>query len=181
VRHGGGRAAAALPTPPALPDWLHELVKKQFGPAYTIVADFATPVLTGDLNEDGIQDVVIVGRCKNPLVDEQDFHYKVVDPHHAYFGFGNPKETWEFNLKDPLRNMFLLVIHGAGDDAWRAETPKEKFVLINVPFDRLGLGRVLYKKKTRPAISAEETSVLTSAVFWDGKKYRWEPNTALSE
>ncbi len=168
----------APPPPNLIPQELKDLVKKQFGPAHTVVDDFTPVLLTGDLNGDGVEDAVIVGRSKNPLVDAQGFSYKVQDPHHAYFGFGDPKITYEFNLRDPLRNRFLLVIHGVGPEAWRAATPKQKFVLINVPFDRLSLSRILIKKKVIVAISAEETSILTSAVYWDGKKkYKWEPNT----
>lgn len=172
-----GAAQQAPPPPRFVPPQLTELVKKQFGPAYTVVDDFTPVLLTGDLNGDGVEDAVIVGRCKNPLVDAKEFSYRVLDPHHAYFGFSNPNVTYEFNMRDPLRNRFLLVIHGAGEEGWRAATPKEKFVLINVPFDRLALGRILIKKKVIRAISAEETSILTSAIYWDGKKYKWEPNT----
>ncbi len=172
-----GTAQQAAPPPRLIPQELLDLVKKQFGPAYKVVDDFTPVFLAGDLNADGIEDAVIVGRTKNPLVDAKEFGYKVLDPHHAYFGFGDPKITYEFNLRDPLRNRFLLVIHGVGQEGWRAATPKEKFVLINVPFDRLTLGRILIKKKVIMAISAEETSILTSAVYWDGKKYKWEPNT----
>ncbi|MGH9602206.1 MAG: hypothetical protein ACRD24_07420 [Terriglobales bacterium] len=174
----GTAQQAPAPAPArVIPQELLDLVKKQFGPAYKVVDDFAPVFLTGDLNGDGIEDAVIVGRCKNPMIDAKQFGYRVIDPHHAYFGFGDPKVTYEFNLRDPLRNRFLLVIHGAGEEGWRAATPKEKFVLINVPFDRLALGRILIKKKVMLAISAEETSILTSAVYWDGKKYKWEPNT----
>jgi hypothetical protein len=167
----------APPPPRVLPPALLELVKTQFGPAYKVVDDFTPVFLTGDLNADGFEDAVIVGRCKNPMIDAKQFNYRVLDPHHSYFGFGDPKVTYEFNLRDPLRNRFLLVIHGAGQEGWRAAAPKEKFVLINIPFDRLALGRILIKKKVMLAISAEETSILTSAVYWDGKKYKWEPNT----
>jgi len=175
--------AAQQPPPAAkvIPPALIELVKKQFGPAHSVVDDFTPVLLTGDLNGDGVEDAVIVGRSKNPLVDAKEFGYKVLDPHHAYFGFSDPKVTYEFNLRDPLRNRFLLVIHGAGADAWRADTPQGKFVLINVPFDRLAIGRILVKKKVMSAISAEESSVLTSAVYWDGKKYKWEPDTVPTE
>ncbi len=179
----GSAPQGAPPPPNFIPPELTELVKKQFGPAHTVVDDFSPVLLTGDLNADGVEDAVIVGRSKNPLVDAQEFGYKVLDPHHAYFGFGNPNITYEFNLRDPLRNRFMLVIHGAGPEAWRAATPKQKFVLINVPFDRLTLGRILVKKKVVVAISAEESSILTSVVYWDvkKKKYKWEPNSVVME
>ena len=164
---------------PPTPAWVDEMAKKQFGPEFSVVEDFYPPVLTADLDGDGVEDCVIVARSKNPLVDQQNHGYKVVDPYNGYFGFSDVKVTWNFNMQDPLRNRFLLVIHGAGADAWRAETPKAKFVLVNIPFDRLGLTRIEYKKKTINALSTEETSVLTSVVFWNGKKYRWEPNQAV--
>lgn len=172
-----GAAQQAPPPARVIPPALIELVKKQFGPAYTVVDDFTPVLLTGDLNGDGVEDAVIVGRSKNPLVNAKEFSYRVLDPHHAYFGFGDPKETYQFNMRDPQRDRFLLVIHGAGEQGWRSANPKEKFVLINIPFDRLAIGRILMKKKVIQAISAEETSILTSAVYWDGKKYKWEPNT----
>ncbi|MGH9649951.1 MAG: hypothetical protein ACRD3I_05715 [Terriglobales bacterium] len=166
---------------PPLPAWVDELVKKQFGPEFSVVADFYPAVVTADLDGDQVEDCVIVGRSKNPLLDQQNHGYKVVDPHTAYFGFGDVKVTWEFNMRDPERNRFLLVIHGAGADTWRAATPKAKFVLVNIPFDRLGLTRIPYKKKTINALSTEETTILTSVVFWNGKKYRWEPNRVPGE
>lgn len=164
---------------PPLPAWVDEMVKKQFGGEFSVVDDFYPAVVTADLDSDQVEDCVIVGRSKNPLVDQRNLGYKVVDPYNGYFGFGDVKVTWNFNMQDPLRNRFLLVIHGSGADAWRAEKPKAKFVLVNIPFDRLGLTRIEYKKKTINALSTEETSVLSSVVFWNGKKYRWEPNQAL--
>ena len=51
----------------------------------------------------------------------------------------------------------LLVIHGAGPEAWRAATPKAKFVIINLPFKQIAVKKLSVKKKTVMAIYAEET------------------------
>ena len=74
--------------------------------------------------------------------------------------------------------MALLVIHGAGPEAWRSTTPLSKFVIINLPVKTLTLKRMkIRRKKFANAIYVEEASgdQMTSAVFWDGKKYRYEP------
>ena len=64
----------------------------------------------------------------------------------------------------------MLVVHN-----WRA--PKAKFVIINLPFDSLALGRMpIKKKKTVNTIHAVELGGLGSDVYWDGKKYKWEPS-----
>lgn len=158
-----------------LPADLAEVVKKQFGTTFTIANDFPTPLLLADLDGDGIEDAVIVARSKKPPHD--DLGYKLIDPYDEYFGMGDPRITVQLTSQDPDRTKYLLIIHGIGAEGWRAATPKAKFVVINLPFDRLGVERMsLTKKKTVTAISAEETSMMTSNVFWNGKKYKWEPN-----
>jgi hypothetical protein len=71
----------------------------------------------------------------------------------------------------------LLIIHGAGAEAWHSATPKAKFVIINLPFKQIAVRKLMVKKKPVMAIYAEETSAdqMTSAIFWDGKKYRYQP------
>lgn len=73
--------------------------------------------------------------------------------------------------------MVLLVIHGAGPEGWRAATPKAKFVIINLPFKQITVRKLMVKKKSVMAIYAEESGSdeMTSAVFWDGKKYHYQP------
>ncbi len=157
-----------------------KIVDKAPGPVLKMSKDDEvppwTPLLIADLDGDGVADAVIVVRCKNPLLDAMQFNYKVADPYDAYFGYGDPKVTLQFGALDPDRNLFLLIIHGAGPEGWRAAAPKAKFVIINTPFDRLSVSRFMLKKKLVSAINAEESGALTSAVFWDGKRYRWEPN-----
>lgn len=169
---------------------LMEVVKKQFGPGLEIAekpsqatARYLHPdtkkeekwkfLLTGDLNGDGAEDAVIIVRFKNPLAGQTQYNYKVVDPYYTFNGYGNPKVTVEFGSEDPRYHNMVLVIHGAGKEGWRAETPKEKFVIINLPFEWLSIAPMMVKKKQVMAIMAEEDAGGTSSTYWDGKKYKW--------
>lgn len=132
------------------------------------------PVHTGDLNGDGVEDIVIVARSTSPTVGQLPFKYKVIDPYFTAHGFGNPQVSAEFQTEDPrYAGQVLLVIHGTGEKAWRSDAPKEKFVIINLPFKNIYIRPIAVKKKTFNAIFAEEENGLTSAVFWEKKKYRW--------
>ena len=135
--------------------------------------------MKADLDGDGVEDIVVVARCRNPLVDQAGYNFKVVDPYNTYFGFGDPKVTTEFASEDPEgRGVSLLIIHGAGPEAWRTETPKAKFLVINLPFKRLAVKKMKMRKKSVMAIYAEEAHEgqgTISALYWDGKKYKYQP------
>ncbi|HEX3741935.1 MAG TPA: hypothetical protein VHV29_19705 [Terriglobales bacterium] len=155
----------------------NKFIHQRFGDSCSAEPSFAPMI--ADLNGDGVEDIVIVARCKNPLIDQADKNYKVVDPMNSFFGYGNPAITTSFAPDDPkLRGVALLVIHGAGPEAWRSDTPLSKFVIINLPVKTLTLKRMkVRRKKFANAIYVEEASgdQMTSAIFWDGKKYRYEP------
>lgn len=181
--------------PAPLPADLAEIVKKQFGPCFELANEPSgttvkylhpekenrswVPFLAADLDGDGVEDAVIVARCKTPLADEVAYGYKVIDPYYSNYGYGNPKITAQFNTADPTHQNLVLVIHGTGKEAWRAATPKAKFVIINLPFDSLSLSRIMLHKRPVPALSlVENEQELSSAVYWDGKKYRWSDTNA---
>jgi len=174
---------AAAQTPPANNSkWetVTPLVKQQFGPNFTVTTNEAGAVLVADFDGDGVQDLLVVADNKDPLPDSYEFKYAVADPYNAFFGFNNPAMTAAFGRADPKRNHDLLVVFGAGADAWHAATPKAKFVLINVPFDSLEIGRMLIKKDKPPIFvikALELGSELDSAVYWDikKKKWKWQP------
>ena len=154
----------------------NSFVQKQFGGTCTLMPGL--PASRGDLNGDGIEDLVIAARCTNPLMDADEHNFTVIDPYFAFFGFGDARLSSEFVTDDPSRrSMVLLIIHGNGPDAWRSNTPKEKFVVIDLPFKQFGVRKLSLKKKTMNAIYAEEAGAdqMTSVLFWDGKKYRYEP------
>ena len=174
--------AAAAPSAAVDTAQIAALVKQQFGDTFTLPAKFPTPLITADFDGDGVEDVAIVANSKDPMPDSYAFKYEVADPYHAYFGFGNPKYTSSFRV-DPEHTHHLLVIFGSGKEAWHTATPKNKFVLVNVPFDTLEVGRMLITKKKPPifVIKAIESQVMDSAVWWEAKKkrWRWEPGDTV--
>jgi len=167
--------AQQIPTPSAS-TVDNDFVQKQFGSTCTLMP--GPPQLKADLNGDGIEDLAVAARCTNPLIDQAENNFTVIDPYNSYFGYGDTRLTTQFASEDPAtRGVVLLVIHGAGPDAWRAATPKAKFIIINLPFKQIRVRKLTMKKKTVTAIYAQETGgdQMTSVVFWDGKKYKYRP------
>ena len=173
---------------------LAALVQKQFGGGFEIVTSPPlakiggakpmgdipenaawSPLLIGDFDGDGVEDAVIIARNKNALIESDAYHYKVSDPYSDHFGYGNPEVTMDFNAHDPVHNLDLLIIHGSGKEGWRADKPKAKYVIINIPFEMASVARATLKKKAVDAIRVEESDTMSSLIFWDGKKYRYTP------
>jgi hypothetical protein len=154
-----------------------EFVHQQFGSTCSV--DTKYPLMTGDLNGDGVEDIVIIGRCKNALIDQDEKNYKVIDPMNSFYGYGNPKITSTMGQQDPrLKGISILIIHGAGTDAWHAATPGEKFVIINIDVKTAVMKKMkVNKKKSTMAVYIEEATgdEMTAAIYWDGKKYKYEP------
>ncbi len=168
--------ALAQQTPVSSPQISDDFVHKQFGSSCTKLDP--PPALAADLDGDGVEDLVIAARCTNPMVDQAEHNFKVIDPYNSFFGYGDVKVTSQFSTEDPMnKGLVLLVIHGSGSDAWRAAAPKAKFVIINLPFQQIAVKKLALRKKSVTAIYAEESagSQLNSAVFWDGKKYKYQP------
>ena len=167
-------AAAQSSAAPAIDN---DFVHQQFGSTCNLDPQWVP--LTGDLNGDGIEDLVLVARCKNPFIDADDKNFQIIDPMDSFYGYGNPRITSSMGQDDPkLKGICVLVIHGAGKDAWRSATPGAKFVIINIALKAIAVRKMrISKKKTTMAIYLEEATGddLTSALFWDGKKYRYEP------
>jgi len=134
-----------------------------------------SPLLVGDFDGDGVEDAVIIARNKNALIGADAYKYKVTDPYNDHFGYGNPEVTMDFNANDPVHNLDLLIIHGSGKEGWRADKPKAKYVIINIPFEMASVARATLKKKAVNAIRVEESDTMSSLIFWDGKKYRYTP------
>ncbi|HMF89394.1 MAG TPA: hypothetical protein VKL40_02035 [Candidatus Angelobacter sp.] len=176
-RGGVGEPQATAAPGPAKMENVSTLVQQQFGPRFTIPTKFPTVLIVADFDGDGVEDVAIVADSRDPLSDSYDYKYTVSDPYYSFFGYGNPTNTVTFGRADPNHSHDLLIIFGAGADAWHAATPKAKFVVINVPFDEINVGRMLIKKGKPPiyVIKAMETrSMEDSAVFWDAKKKKWK-------
>jgi hypothetical protein len=154
----------------------NEFVQQQFGDQFTLLADIAPAF--GDLDGDGVEDVAIAARCKNPMLDQAEHKYMVVDPYNDFFGYGDPKVTTTFSEGDPtLRGLVVLIIHGAGAEGWRSANPKSKFVIVNLPYKTISVRKMHTRKKNVEAIYVEESGDFgaSSAVFFDGKKFRYVP------
>jgi hypothetical protein len=170
-------AAQAAPVPPtAAPVVNNDFVQKQFGSTCSMIG---VQPLVADLDGDGVEDIVIPARCTNPMMDQAENDFVVVDPYNSFFGYGNPKVTTQFASEDPDRRGYtLLIIHGAGPEAWHASVPKAKFLIVNLPFKQVVVKKLAVKKnKPIMGIFTEETGgdQATSVIFWDGKKYRYQP------
>jgi len=165
-------AHAKSPSPAVTDDFIH----KQFGDNCSLLA--GPPQFVGDLDDDGVDDLVVVAKCKNPMADKDEYGFIVADPYNTALGFGDVKVTSTFASDAPeRRGVSLLIIHGVGNDAWRAETPKAKFLLINLPFKTLTVKRLTLRKKTILGIYIEEQGEgedTSSVVYWDGKKYKYQ-------
>src|SRR5580704_11976726 len=165
-------ARATAPAPAVTDEYVH----KEFGDNCSLLP--GPPQFVADMDGDGVDDLIIAGRCKNPMADQAEYGFRVADPYDSFLGFGDVKVTSTFASDEPERKgVSLLIVHGVGPDAWRSEKPKTKFVLINLPFKTLTVKRLAVKKKIVLGIYMEEKGEgesTSSVVFWDGKKYRYE-------
>ncbi len=169
------------PPPPAhakspVPAVTDDYVRKEFGDNCSLLA--GPPQFVGDLDGDGIDDLIVAGRCKNPMADQAEYGFVVADPYNSFLGFGNVKVTSTFASDEPERKgVCLLVVHGVGTEAWRSQKTKPKFLLINLPYKTLTVKRLALKKKTVLGIYMEEKGEgenTSSVLYWDGKKYRYQ-------
>src|SRR5271166_3651123 len=140
----------------------NDFVQQQFGNQFTLLPEVGA--VFGDLDGDGLEDVAIAARCKNPMLDQDEHNYRVIDPYYEFFGYGDPRLT-------------VLIIHGAVKDGWRSLTPKAKYVIVNLPYSMISVRKMKLRKSMIEAIYVEESGDMgeSSALFFDGKKYRYVP------
>jgi len=176
-------AAQPVSVPPvAKPTVDNDFVQKEFGSTCSLIG---LQPLVADLDGDGVEDIVIPAKCTNPMMDQAENSFVVVDPYNSFFGYGNPKVTTQFSSEAPERRGYsLLIIHGAGPEAWHSANPKAKFLIVNMPFKQVVVKKMSVKKtRTIMGIFAEETGgdQATSVIFFDGKRYKYMPLGASME
>jgi hypothetical protein len=109
--------------------------------------------------------VVVTG---SPALDQGAHNFKLIDPYDSFFGYGNVKTTMSFPVHVEGPVLYVAIAHD-----WRAAHPKAKFVIVNLPFERIEVSRVQAKKKALSALFATDSTGMQAEIFWDGKKYRW--------
>ena len=174
-------AQKKLPPPPPKPAKspspavTDEFVHKQFGDKCSLIA--GPQQYVGDLDGDGIDDLLVVAKCTNPMQDRDEYGFLVADPYDSFMGFGDVRVTSTFASDVPeRRGVSLLIVHGAEKGGWRADQPKAKFVLINLPFRTLTVKKLATKKRTVLGVYMEEEGEgerTSSVIYWDGKKYKY--------
>jgi hypothetical protein len=162
--------------PPASRKIDNDFVQQQFGNQFTLLPEGGAAF--GDLDGDGVEDVVIAARCKNPMLDQAEHNYTVMDPYNEFFGYGDPRMTTTFSEGVPeRRGLVVLIIYGTGHDGWRSATPKAKFVIVNLPYKTISVRKMSLRKKKIEAVYIEESGDTgeSSALFFDGRKFRYVP------
>jgi hypothetical protein len=75
------------PPPPAhakspSPAVTDELIHKQFGDNCSLLP--GPPQFVADMDDDGVEDLVVAARCKNPMADRDEYSFVISDPYDAF-------------------------------------------------------------------------------------------------
>ena len=92
-------ALAQQTPPPSTSAVDDDFIQKQFGSTCKLMP--GPPQLKADLDGDGIEDLVVAARCTNPLADQAEDNFTVIDPYNPFYGYGNTKITTQFASEDP--------------------------------------------------------------------------------
>jgi len=160
--------------PAEIPAWLTDLVHKNFGDDVEVFSGDPTVYFTGDFDGDGVEDIAVIVRTQHPDAHAIDLNYKVINPEGEYYGGFLAKHMSTGDMVRWQERRLIAVIHGAGEKSWKADAPKAKYMMIDLPFTRLYVAKQKYKKKVITVLSMDSDTV-ASMVYWNGKKYRYEP------
>src|SRR5580698_10596678 len=96
-----------LPPPPLAhakspsPAVTDEFVHKEFGDNCSVLG--GPPQFVADIDGDGVEDLVIAARCKNPMADRDEYGFVVADPYDSFLGYSDIKVTSTFASDEPER------------------------------------------------------------------------------
>ncbi|MGA2990504.1 MAG: hypothetical protein ABSD88_08505 [Candidatus Korobacteraceae bacterium] len=142
-------------------------IAREFGTHLKLAPAF--PPMFGDFDGDGVEDLAVVV-TGNPAQDQAAYNYKLIDPYHSFFGYGDPKVMMTFPVNTEQQARYVAICH-----QWRTANPKLKFVIVNLEFGQIQVGSARFKKKVVSALFATDTTGLHAQIYWDGHKYRWVP------
>src|ERR1700741_3462714 len=79
-----------VPPPPAhakspSPAVTDEFIHKQFGDNCSLMQ--GPPQFVADLDDDGVDDLVVAARCKNPMDDKDENSFVVAAPYHTFLAY----------------------------------------------------------------------------------------------
>ena len=74
-------AHAKAPSPAVTNEFIHQ----QFGENCSLIA--GPPQFAADLDDDGIEDLVVAAKCENPMADKDEYSFVVADPYDSFLGF----------------------------------------------------------------------------------------------
>jgi len=163
-----GRLLAQSPAPPAsaeIAERVRMTVEREFGSRFKVVAKFQP--MFGDFDGDGKEDLAVVV-TGSPALEQAAHNFKLIDPYDSFYGYGNTRITMAFPIHLDGPPLYVAIAHD-----WRAAHPSAKFVIVNLPFERIEVNRALWKKKSVSALFATDSTGTQAEVIWDGKKYRW--------
>src|SRR5271169_3663447 len=95
-----GAQAKKLPPPPPAhakapsPAVTDEFIHKQFGDNCSLLP--GPPQFVADMDDDGVEDLVVAARCKNPMADKDEYSFSISDPYDAFLGYSDVKVTSTF-------------------------------------------------------------------------------------
>src|ERR1022692_2535368 len=88
-------AHATMPSPAVTDEYIH----KEFGDNCSLLP--GPPQFAADLDGDGVDDLIVAGRCKNPLADQAEYGFRVADPYNSFLGYGDVKVTPTLASEEP--------------------------------------------------------------------------------
>src|SRR5207244_13547595 len=86
----------------------NDFIQKQFGSEFTLVTSY--PTLTGDFDNDGGEDLAVVARGRNPLIDADEQHLRALDPYGDFCGVRGRQLPSHFGPLGPDRQGPVLVL-----------------------------------------------------------------------
>jgi hypothetical protein len=176
-------------TPPA-PDEARAAVERVYKRAVVIDKDHPGPLVVGDFNGDGSEDIAIAVRPVAEMLGEinSEFANWIVEDPRRFAPSDTPT-----TVKPPLsesgrvkveqRDALLAIIHGYGRDGWRSTEATQSYLLKNAAGDGMRAvplrsfpSALKVKQKganSKADIISEKLAGVAGFLYWASGKYAW--------